>query len=123
MATFNVTCTERHAVHQRILSIGCTNIATGAEQRFSEAEAIGRIEAKTDNFVVRDRLGHQAVVEVELREGSKFLITRRDQVKTDNLAALPACITKPIVVPPIPPYRPVTPARSHSVRSEWDGWD
>src|ERR1700722_2317405 len=123
MATFNVTCTERHAVHQRILSIGCTNIATGAEQRFSEAEAIGRIERKTDNFVVRDRLQHKAVVEVELREGSKFLITRRDQVKTDNLAALPACITKPIVVPPIPPYRPVTPAGSPSVRFEWGGWD
>jgi hypothetical protein len=122
MAKHEVTCTERHSIHQRIISIGCNDATTGAQRRYSEEEAIRLIEAKTDVFVVRDQQGHEAILEVEERDGRKFLITKRDHYKTDNLSALPACTSKPIVAPPTQPYRPVTPARSHCVRAAWKVW-
>lgn len=117
MKTFLVTCTKQHAIHQRIESIGCVDTATYAEVRFSEADAIAQIEAKAARFYVRDDKGNEAVVDVEEREGQKFLITKRDRVKTDNLKALPACSSSPIVVPPRP--RPVQPAPSHQVCGDW----
>ncbi len=117
MAKHEVTCKEKHALHERIISIGCTDLATGAKQRFSEDEAIQRIEAKTDVFIVKDDKGHEAIVEVEERNGRKFLITKRDDYITDNLLALPDCPAKRIVVPP---YRAVASAGSHCVRSGWN---
>ena len=118
MKTFLVTCTKRHALHERIESIGCIDTTTLTESRFSEAEAIKQIETRAACFSVRDERGNEAVVEVEEREGRKFLITKRDHVKTDNLQALPACSAVPIVVPP--PSRPVPPARSHAVHANWE---
>lgn len=116
MKTYLVNCTKKHALHGRIESIGCIDTTTNTEIRLSEAEAIHKIEANTARFIVRDGKGHEAVVEIEERDGHKFLITKRDHYTTDNLGVLPECSPKPIVVPP---YRPVAPARSHSVRGEW----
>jgi hypothetical protein len=119
MTKYVVKCKKKHAVEGRIEYIRCINHVTGEESRFDEDEAIKRIEAGVARFVVRDDSGHEAVVEVEEREGRKYLITRRDSVKTDNLLALPECSSKPVVVPP--PHRPVKPARSHCVRTGWEG--
>ena len=116
MKTFLVTCTQRHAQHGRIESIGCIDTTNFAELRFSEAEAIQLIETGAARFTVRDRSGHEAVVEVEKRDGQKFLITKRDQVVTDNLGLLPTCSSKPV---PPPSYNPVAPARSHPVHADW----
>jgi hypothetical protein len=117
MKTLLVNCTKKHALHGRIESIGCIDTTTSAEIRLTEAEAIHQIEAKTARFIVRDEKGHEVVVEVEERDGRKFLITKRDHYTTDNLGVLPECSSKPIVVPP--PYRPVPPARSHCVGGDW----
>lgn len=105
MAGFRVDCKEKHAVHERIVAIGCTNTATGSTHRFLEEEAIKRIEAKADTFHVVDSKGHSALVKVEERHGRKFLITERDGVKTDNLLFLPDCR----------PVRSVAPSGSHCV--------
>lgn len=117
MTTYLVTCKTKHALYERIEAIGCVDPITGVETRFSEDEAIRQIEAGTARFIVRDDRGHEAAVEVEEREGPKFLITKRDGYKTDNLLWLPECSSKPVVFPP--PYRPVTPARSHCVCSDF----
>jgi hypothetical protein len=119
MNTFLVSCAKKHVLHGRIESIGCIDPTTNTEIRFTESEAIQKIEAKTARFIVRDERGHEAVVDVEERDGRKFLITKRDHYTTDNLGSLPECSSKPIVVPP--PYRPVPPARSHSVHDDWKG--
>jgi Protein of unknown function (DUF3892) len=119
MKKYLVTCTNKHAQHERIESIGCVDPTSGVELHLSENEAIAQIEAKTIQLIVRDDRGHEATVEVEEREGRKFLITRRDRFKTDNLDALPRCSGKPIIAPQ--PYKPVVPARSHSVRNPWKG--
>ncbi|MFC5864261.1 DUF3892 domain-containing protein [Acidicapsa dinghuensis] len=118
MKTILVRCKSKSAPEGRIEAVGGIDAITGAELRISEDEAIRQIEAGETRFIVRDALGHQAVVEVERREGRKFLITRRDGIITDNLGALPDCQPKPIQVSP-PPYRPVQPARSHSVGADW----
>ncbi|WP_158942130.1 DUF3892 domain-containing protein [Granulicella sp. S190] len=118
MKTFLVNCTQKHVQHGRIESIGCIDITTNTEVRLTEADAIHQIEAKLASFIVRDAKGHEAVLEVEERDGRKFLITKRDHFVTDNLGALPECASKPIVVPP--PYRPVAPARSHGVHGNWE---
>jgi hypothetical protein len=107
MAEFRVGCKEKHAVHERIVAIGCTNIAAGSTHRFLEDEVINRIEAKTDMFHVQDSKGNRATVKVEERGDRKFLITERDGVKTDNLLFLPEC----------PAVRVVTPSGSHCVRN------
>jgi hypothetical protein len=117
MKTLLVNCTKKHALHGRIESIGCIDTTNSVEVRLTEAEAISQIESKTVRFVVRDEKGHEAVVEVEERDGHKVLITKRDHYTTDNLGSLPACSSKPIVVPP--PYRPVQPARSHCLHGDW----
>lgn len=117
MKTYLVTCKKKHAFHERIESIGCVDPTNGVEMRLNEEEAIKQIEAKAARFIVRDDKGHEATVEVEERDGSKFLITKCDSYITDNLLALPDCSSKPVVVPP--PYRPVTPAHSHGVHHDW----
>jgi hypothetical protein len=115
MQTFRVICKCKHALHQRIESIGCVDATSGTEHRFNEDEAIRLIEAGSARFLVRDDQGHEAAVEVEHREGRKCLVTKADHFKSDNLLFLPECEAKKVVV--TPPYRPVVPARSHSVHS------
>jgi hypothetical protein len=94
MAKYSVTCKEKHSLYERIIAIGCVNVATGSTHRFLEDDAIKRIEDGTDTFHVVDAKGNSAAVKVEQREGRKFLITERDGVKTDNLLFLPDCPTK-----------------------------
>lgn len=111
MKTYRITCKRKHAQFERIESIGCIDTTTGAETRFTEDEAISLIESQAAHFIVRDLDGNEADVEVEHRDGRKFLITRRDKVVTDNLLWLPECQPKPAPPPPTP--RPVTPPRVH----------
>jgi hypothetical protein len=117
MQTLRVICKRKHALHERIESIKCVDTTTGTEQQLSEDEAIRLIESGTARLVVRDDRGHQAAVEVEQREGRKFLITKPDDVRSDNLLALPECEARKIPTPP--PYRPVTPARPHCAQAPW----
>jgi hypothetical protein len=121
MTTYRITCKRKHAQYERVESIGCIDTTTGAEVRFTEDEAIRQIEAGTARFVVRDDKGNEAAVEVEQREGRKFLITVRDGIKSDNLLAMPECPAK-VAVAPVPPvtYRPVRPAGSHAVFGKWE---
>lgn len=94
MATYRVTCKEKHSIYERITAIGCVNIATGSTHRFLEDDAIKRIEDRTDNFFVEDAKGDRAIVKVETREGRKFLTTERDGIKDDNLLSSPDCPVK-----------------------------
>lgn len=94
MATFRVTCKEKHSVYERIVAIGCVNEATGSTQRFLEDDAINRIEKHLDSFYDEDAKGHRVPVEVREHEGRKFLITKRDGIKEDNLLYLPDCPKK-----------------------------
>jgi hypothetical protein len=117
MKVYLITCKTKHALYERVESIGCVDTVTGADSRLSEDEAIRQIEAKIARFIVRDDRGNEATVEIEEREGRKYLITRRDQLTTDNLLAMPDCAAKPVVTPP--PFRPVQPARSHCAHRNW----
>lgn len=119
MNAYQITCKRKHAQFERVEAVGCIDRGTGAEVRLTEDEAIRRIEAKEAQFFVRDQKGHEACVEVEEREGRKYLVTRRDAYTTDNLLAMPECPAKPVVTPP--PYRPVAPARSHCVHRSGGG--
>ena len=112
-----ITCKKKHALHERIESIGCVDVATGEEVRFSEDAAIEQLEAGLLRLNVRDERGHEAAVEVERREGRKYLTTKPDRFTTDNLLALPDCPSRVVGTPP--PYRPVAPARSHGVSCDW----
>jgi Protein of unknown function (DUF3892) len=113
MKVFQVQCKRKHSLYERIESIGCIDTTSGEECRFTEDEAIKLIESKAARFVVRDKRGDEAPVEVEEREGRKFLATKPDGIKSDNLLAMPECEAKKIVTPPA--YHPVPPARSHCV--------
>lgn len=118
MVKYLITCKKKHSLYERIESVGCVDASTGVELRLTEDEAINKIEAGFACFIVRDDKGHEATVEVEQREGRKYLVTKRDPYKTDNLLWLPDCSLRPIVTPP--PYRPVAPARSHGVPTSWE---
>lgn len=116
MKTYRITCKRKHAKFERVEAIGCVDPTTGAELRFSEDEAIQKIEDGTARFIVRDSKGNEAVVEVEERENRKFLITKRDGIRSDNLLSMPDCVSK-VVSSPLP-YRAVQPAPSHSVSNQ-----
>src|SRR5260370_32276417 len=94
MASYRVTCKEKHSIYERIVAVGCVNEATGSTQRFLEDDAINRIEKHIDTFYDEDAKGHRVPVEVREREGRKFLITKRDGFKEDNLLYLPDCPNK-----------------------------
>ncbi|MHB1957873.1 MAG: DUF3892 domain-containing protein [Acidobacteriaceae bacterium] len=115
MATYRIMCREKHSLYERIISIGCAEVGTGATQRFTEDEAINRIEKRIDNFYVERPEGHRVKVIVAVHEGRKYIKTEADGEKPDNLLSLPHCAEKPKVNPVVPPTR-VVPAGSHSVR-------
>ncbi|WP_049761601.1 DUF3892 domain-containing protein [Candidatus Korobacter versatilis] len=109
MARFRITCTIHSEDHERIAEVGCDD-----GSRFTESEAIARIENQGDEFVVDRPQGHTAKVIVEkTKEGRKFLKTEADGEKPNNLLSLPTC-KKHVETPP--PPRVVVPARSHGVR-------
>jgi hypothetical protein len=113
MASWRVTCKEKHSIYERIVAISCINDATGSTQRFLEDDAITRIEKHLDTFYDEDEKGHRVPVEVREREGRKFLITKRDGIREDNLLYLPDCATKKPTAPGT--IRTVAAAGSHSV--------
>lgn len=115
MATYRVTCREKHSLYERIISIGCAEVGTGATQRFTEDEAINVIEKQIHNFYVERPEGHRAKVVVAVHDGRKYIKTEADGEKPDNLLSLPHCAEKPKVNTVVPPTR-VIPARSHSVK-------
>jgi hypothetical protein len=94
LATFRVTCKEKHSLFERIVSIGCAEVGTGFISRFTEDEAINRIEKGTDSFYVERPAGHRVWLIVANREGRKYLKTETDGEKPDNLLSLPECPTK-----------------------------
>jgi hypothetical protein len=115
---YRITCKKKNPAHNdRVEEIGCIDLATSAETRFTEDEAIRLVESRQATFVVRDADGHEATVYIEEHAGRKCLITKRDEFTTDNLLALPDCVSKPIVTPPGPPPRTVTPPRVHGTNA------
>lgn len=89
MATFKVVCKEKHSTYERIVAIGCVTSASDSIQRFSEDDAINRINKKIDNFYVERPAGHHVEVIVAEREGREYLKTKTDGEKPDNLLSLP----------------------------------
>jgi hypothetical protein len=111
MAVFRVSCREKHSLYERIISIGCAEIGTGSLVRFTEDEAINRIEKGADSFYVERPEGHRVWVIVAQREGRKYLKTETDGEKPDNLLSLPEC---PVKKPePLGTRRTVVAAASH----------
>ena len=91
MALFQVTCREKHSQYERIVSIGCAEVGTGLHKRFTEDEAINRIDSHADQFYVERPVGHRVWVVVAEHEGRKYLKTEADGEKPNNLLALPEC--------------------------------
>lgn len=111
MSRYRVTCTQKREKHEHIISLGCYGPG-GDHHRFSEAEAIDRIEHHGDSFYTERPNGHVAEIEVVIIDGTKFLKTKPDGQLPNNLDWLPDCPPKEhkIIVPPV---RTVTPAASH----------
>jgi hypothetical protein len=113
MAIFRVTCKEKHSLYERIVSIGCAEVGTGSQVRFTEDEAINRIERGIDSFFVERPEGHRVAVIVAEREGRKYLKTETDGEKPDNLLSLPDCPTKKHE--PLGTRRTIVAAPSHGI--------
>ncbi|MDR3738716.1 MAG: DUF3892 domain-containing protein [Terracidiphilus sp.] len=117
MPVYRVSCKEKHSRYERIASIGCVEVGTGAKSRFTEDEAIRRIKLGTDSFYVERPEGHRVAVIVAEREGREYLKTETDGEKPDNLLSLPDCPAKPSVPPSSGSGRVVVPAGSHGISS------
>jgi hypothetical protein len=113
MVTWFVTCREKHSLYERIVAIGCVQQGTGLKKRFTEDEAIQRIEDKTDRFLVERPAGHVVEVIIAFHEGRKYLKTEPDGEIPDNLLALPSCPSPKHPIPLVPPTRSVLAAPSH----------
>lgn len=111
MARYRTTCTTKLEKHEHIVSLGCYT-PDGKSHTFTEAEAIARIESGTDTFYSERPDGHVAEIEVVLIKGEKYLKTKPDGERPNNLDWLPDCPPKPhkVIVPPV---RTVVPAASH----------
>jgi len=111
---YRVVCKQKHAIHERITHLGCRSTSE-LYQRFSESEIISRLESRSDSFHVERPDGHVAEVEVAERQGEKYLKTRPDGERPDNLLSLPEC---PPAKPVLPPVRRVVAAASHGDRND-----
>jgi hypothetical protein len=122
MATINrVTCKEKHSLYERIASIGCVDIGTGATRRFTEDEAIASINQGTHKFYVERPEGHRVWVIVAKHEGREYIKTETDGEKPNNLLSLPDC--PPKKVEPSPSRRTLVAAASHGdVPPALDNW-
>jgi len=110
MARYRVSCTEKLEKHEHILSLGCYGLGN-AFHRFSEEEVIRRIESGEDSFYSERPDGHVADIIVFVRDGEKYLKTKPDGQRPNNLDWLPDCPPKTHEV--ITPVRTVVPAASH----------
>jgi hypothetical protein len=115
MAIYQINCKEKHSLYERVVSIGCAEVGTGSLVRFTEDEAINRIEKGTDSFYVERPEGHRVWVIVAQREGRKYLKTETDGEKPDNLLSLPECPAKK--TEPFGTKRSVIAAPSHGTNS------
>ncbi len=111
MARYRVSCTQKREKHEDIVSLGCYGPGN-TFHNFSEAEAIDRIENRGDTFYSERPDGHVAEIIVETRNGEKYLKTKPDGERPNNLDWLPDCPPKPHKVI-VPPPRTVVPAASH----------
>jgi hypothetical protein len=87
MADWQITCinkTDRTSPHERIRQVG------GPGWRKSADEVIRLIEAGTDTFWVSVS-GNRADVVVDTYNGRKYLRTRPDDYRQNNLLSLPEC--------------------------------
>jgi hypothetical protein len=116
MARYRVSCTHKHEKHEDVESLGCYGPGN-TFHRFPEAEVIERIEHRGDTFYTERPDGHVAEVIVVEREGEKYLKTKADGERPNNLDWLPDCPAKHRVIAP-PPV--VVPAHSHG--SDWGWW-
>lgn len=117
MSRYRVACTEKREKHEHILSLGCY-LPGNAFHRFSEEEAIRRIESGEDTFYSERPDGHVAEIIVVELNGEKYLKTRPDGQRPNNLDWLPDCPPKTHKV--ITPVRTVVPAASHGTdRERW----
>lgn len=94
MGVWKVTCKEKHSLYERIIAITAVSQETGNHQRFTEDEAINRIEKETDEFYDERPAGHRVKLVVAQREGRKYLKTEADGEKPNNLLSLPDCPAK-----------------------------
>jgi hypothetical protein len=90
---YRVTCTTKHEKHELITHLGCYT-TTNLYIYLTEAEVIDRIENQGDTFYVERPTGHVTDVEVATREGKKYLKTKADSEKPDNLLSLRDCPQK-----------------------------
>lgn len=115
MPRYRVACTQKQEKHEHILSLGCYGPGN-AHYNFTETEVIARIESSADTFYSDRPDGHVAEIIVEERKGQKYLKTKPDGERPNNLDWLPDCAPKPHKVI-VPPPRTVVPAASHG--SNW----
>lgn len=109
MARYRVTCTTKREKHEHILSLGCYGPGE-THHNFTEAEVIDRIENRGDTFYAERPDGHVAEIMVVTIGTEKYLKTRPDGERPNNLDWLPDCPAKQKVI--LPP-RTVVPAASH----------
>jgi hypothetical protein len=114
MATYRVTCKEKHSLFERVVSIGCVESGTGIFRRFTEEEAIQRIKQGIDRFYVEKPEGHSVWLIVAEREGREYLKTEADGEKPDNLLSQPECPEKK--TEPSGSRRTVVAAPSHGIQ-------
>ena len=94
MGRYRVTCTTKHDKHERILGLGCYT-HTNVFLTFTEAQVIDRIEIDHDTFYVERPTGHVVDLEVvKKHDGTKYVKTKADGEKPDNLLSLPDCPKK-----------------------------
>jgi hypothetical protein len=90
MADVQVTCINkpnRASSHEHITHLG------GSTWKWTRAQVITSIEAKTNTFFVRDAAGHRSEVGVvePSDDRSKYVRTYADGDWNNNLLALPEC--------------------------------
>lgn len=82
--------------HERIQSIGGETVL-GKRWQFSESEAIERIDQGEQFFVVVDKNPVRVIIAV--RKGRRYLKTKQDTDKKNNLLQLPPCPRQIRLVP------------------------
>lgn len=90
MSRYRVTCTITREKNEGIISLGCYSTGN-TYYSFGEQEVIDRIESGRDTFYSERPNGHIAELEVDERNGKKYVRTKPDSELPDNLLSLPKC--------------------------------